>query len=99
MQPLSVLEAFGWGKALVGTDVLGGSSSYVNERTALVTRVGDAEQLAGALERLSRDADLRASLGRNAREQATRCHADEVVARMLDHRIRELVAECGGRGL
>src|SRR5690606_17821267 len=58
VQPLTVLEAFGWGKALVGTDVLGGSSCYVNEETALVTRVGDAGQLAGALERLSRDADL-----------------------------------------
>jgi glycosyltransferase involved in cell wall biosynthesis len=98
VQPLSVLEAFGWGKALVGSDVLGGSSCYANEKTALVTRVGDAEQLAGALERLSRDTDLRARLGRNAREQAVRCHADEVVAKMLDQRIRELVAERGGRG-
>ena len=98
VQPLTVLEAFGWGKALVGTDVLGGSSCYVNEDTALVTRVGDAEQMAGALERLSRDPELRARLGRNAREQAVHCHADEVVAEMLDQRIRELVAELGGRG-
>jgi len=96
VQPLTVLEAFGWGKALVGTDVLGGSSCYVNEETALVTRVGDAPQLAAALERLSMDPELWARLGRNAREQAVRCHADEVVAAMLDQRIRELVAECGG---
>ncbi len=96
VQPLTVLEAFGWGKALVGTDVLGGSSCYVNEETALVTRVGDPEQLADALERLSRDADMRARLGRNAREQAMLCYADEVVAEMLDTRIRELVAERGG---
>jgi len=95
VQPLTVLEAFGWGKALVGTDVLGGSSCYADGETALVTRVGDAEQLATALERLSRDADLRACLGRNAREQAVRCHADEVVAEMLDRRIRELVADFG----
>ncbi|MCB1946429.1 MAG: glycosyltransferase family 4 protein [Thauera sp.] len=96
VQPLTVLEAFGWGKALVGTDVLGGSSCYVNEETALVTRVGNPEQLADALERLSRDADMRARLGRNAREQAMLCYADEVVAEMLDTRIRELVAERGG---
>lgn len=98
VQPLAVLEAFGWGKALVGTDVLGGSSCYVNEETALVTRVGDAEQLAAALERLSKDPELRARLGRNAREQALQRHADEVVAKMLDQRIRELVADFRERG-
>ena len=98
VQPLTVLEAFGWGKALVGTDVLGGSSCYADGHTALVTRVGDAAQLASALERLSSDAELRARLGRHAREQAMRCHADAVVAGMLDRRVRELVASFGGRG-
>jgi glycosyltransferase involved in cell wall biosynthesis len=98
VQPLTVLEAFGWGKALVGTDVLGGSSCYEDGQTALVTRVGDAEQLATALERLSSDAELRARLGRHAREQAMRCHADAVVAGMLDRPVRELVARFGGRG-
>ena len=97
VQPLTVLEAFGWGKALVGTDVLGGSSCYEDGHTALVTRVGDAEQLATALERLSSDAELRARLGRHAREQAMRCHADAVVAEMLDQRIRQLAADVGGR--
>lgn len=98
VQPLTVLEAFGWGKALVGTDVLGGSSCYEDGQTALVTRVGDAAQLAAALERLSSDAALRNRLGRNAREQAMRCNADAVVAGMLDRRVRELVASFGGRG-
>ncbi|MCA9909411.1 MAG: glycosyltransferase [Anaerolineae bacterium] len=98
VQPLTVLEAFGWGKALIGTDVLGGSSCYADEETALVTRVGDAEQLAAALERLSRDDDLRARLGRNARAQAMRCHADEVVAKKLEQGLRELVANLRGRG-
>jgi len=97
VQPLTVLEAFGWGKALVGTDVLGGSSCYEDGHTALVTRVGDAAQLAAALERLGRDAELRARLGRHAREQAMRCHADAVVAEMLDQRIRQLAADVGGR--
>lgn len=97
VQPLTVLEAFGWGKALVGTDVLGGSSCYEDGKTALVTRVGDAEQLETALERLSSDAELRARLGRHAREQAMRCHADAVVGEMLDQRIRQLAADIGGR--
>ena len=97
VQPLTVLEAFGWGKALVGTDVLGGSSCYEDGQTALVTRMDDAAQLAAALERLGGDAELRDRLGRNAREQAMRCHADAVVAEMLDQRIRQLVADVGGR--
>lgn len=93
VQPLTVLEAFGWGKALAGSDVVGASSCYAHEQTALVTRAGDAEQLAAALERLSRDVELRNRLGRNARQQALASHADAVVAGMLEQRIQELVAQ------
>lgn len=96
VQPLTILEAFAWGKALVGTDVDGPSSCYEDGQTALVVPPADPQALAAALLRLHREPALRARLGENARRRAIEAHSDAVVADMLDQRVRELVAAHGG---
>ncbi len=91
VQPLTVLEAFAWGKALVGTDIAGPSSCYEHEETALVVPVNDPQALAAALLRLRDDPALRSRLGARARQRAIEAHSDEVVADLLDRRVSELV--------
>jgi rhamnosyl/mannosyltransferase len=64
---LVLLEAMACGKPVVSTE-LGTATSWVNqtERTGLVVPPGDAAALEHALERLARNASLRAALGENA---------------------------------
>ena len=90
-QPLMVLEALAWGKALVATDVPGPSSCYRNEETALVVPPKDPASMAVAMSRLMMDPALRERLGQNGRQQARAEYADEQVASLLDLRLRELV--------
>ncbi len=96
-QPLMVLEALAWGKALVGTDVPGPSSCYEHEKTALVVPPKDPAAMAAALRRLKDDPGLRARLGQNARQQAIATHADAEVAVLLERRLRDLVEKFSGR--
>lgn len=95
-QPLMVLEALAWGKALVATDVPGPSSCYEDRKTALVVPPKDPASMAAAMSRLMTDSELRERLGKNGRQQAQAEYADEEVARLLDLRLRELVNKFSG---
>lgn len=65
--PRALLEAAACGRALIVTDVPGGSSFVRDGVEGLVVPSGDAAALAEALERLARDANLRQRLGAAAR--------------------------------
>ena len=96
-QPLTVLETFAWGKALVATDIPGPSSCYEHERTALVVPPKDPVAMAAALLRLKENPELRVRLAANGRRQAIAEYADTEVARLLDLRVKELVQLFAGR--
>ena len=96
-QPLTVLETFAWGKALVATDIPGPSSCYEHERTALVVPPRDPVAMAAALLRLKEDPALRARLAANGRRLAIAVHADAEVARLLDLRVKALVELFAGK--
>jgi glycosyltransferase involved in cell wall biosynthesis len=65
--PNVVLEAMSSGRPVVASDVGAVSSAVVDGRTGVLVPPGDAETLAGALEFLADQADMRERLGREAR--------------------------------
>jgi glycosyltransferase involved in cell wall biosynthesis len=66
--PMILLEAAACGKAMVTTDVPGCRNVVIDGKTGLLAKVRSADDLAIKLERLMKDADLRKSLGENARK-------------------------------
>jgi glycosyltransferase involved in cell wall biosynthesis len=65
--PNVVLEAMSCGRPVVASDVGAVSSAVVDGRTGVLVPPGDAEALAGALEFLADQPDMRERLGRAAR--------------------------------
>ncbi len=63
--PMALIEAMAAGRACVVTDI---GLPVANGDTGLVVRAGDAEELAGALDTLAENQELREALGRRARE-------------------------------
>ena len=70
--PLSLLEASACGRPLVATDVTGCREIARSEMNALLVPVDDAHALADAVQRLARDAALRARFGAAGRALAER---------------------------
>ncbi len=66
--PKALLEAAACGRPMVSTDVPGCRDVVRHERTGLLVPPRDAPALACAIARLADDPDLRARLGRGARE-------------------------------
>ncbi|MGZ3306301.1 MAG: glycosyltransferase family 4 protein, partial [Asticcacaulis sp.] len=65
--PLSVVEAFARGIAVISTDVGALPDIVENEKTGLVIQPGDVDGLTQAIERLLNDKALREKLGKNGR--------------------------------
>ena len=79
--PNVALEAMAAGKSLIATDV-GGLPQLVRDgENGVLIRERDADALAKAILDLANDADLRARLGRNAREEVRERRSWDVVAR------------------
>jgi glycosyltransferase involved in cell wall biosynthesis len=70
--PMALLEAMARGLAIVTTPVGGIPAVIESERDGLLVPPGDIEALADALSRLLADEELRARLGRAARERIAR---------------------------
>jgi glycosyltransferase involved in cell wall biosynthesis len=82
--PLTVLEAAACGRALVVSNLPGGSSDFVRDGVeGLIVPAGDASALAAALERLARDPSLRLRQGAAARlrllQGYTKAHVQQAV--------------------
>jgi glycosyltransferase involved in cell wall biosynthesis len=70
--PVSILEAMAAGLPVVATDVGGVAEAVEDGETGFLVPAADSEALAGALERLVSDADLRRRLGAAGRARALR---------------------------
>ena len=82
--PMSVIEAMGYGLAVVATPVGSVADIVVDGETGLLVPVGDADGLAAALERLIGDPDLRERLGRQARAfHHAHLHIDSYLPRLV----------------
>jgi glycosyltransferase involved in cell wall biosynthesis len=69
---LVVAEAMACARAVIATSALGAGEVAVPERDLLAFEAGDAAALARSISRVVRDAELRARLGRQARDTATK---------------------------
>jgi glycosyltransferase involved in cell wall biosynthesis len=79
------LEAAAFARPVVGTRIGGTPEAVEDEATGLLVERSDAGALAGAVERLLADQDLRVSLGRQASETVTRKFSDD---RIVDDLLR-----------
>ena len=82
--PNVVLEAMASGLAVVGSDVAAIPTAIEHRVTGLLVEPGDVQGLANAISELSKDADLRAALGANARSRVqSKFGLDECTDRFL----------------
>lgn len=77
--PRSLLEAAACGRPMVTTDTSGCRMLVKHDENGLVVPVADAVALADAIERLAVDPDLRARLGKRAREMVLERFSDAVI--------------------
>jgi len=98
--PVSILEAFESGTAVVSTAPAGMRYLVEDGRTGLLSPPGDAQALAGNVIRLLRDPELARRLSANAFEQSTRYHWEVVREQWLEvYRSMLGVAEKPSRNL
>lgn len=80
--PLSIIEAMAHGRPVVSTTV-GGIPDVVTPDCGILVPPGDSEALADALRRLAGDPDLRAQMGRAARQRYQQLFSPEAVMPLL----------------
>lgn len=72
--PLAILEAMGTGLPVVVSDIPGNRHLVEHKQQGLLFAMGDSAALADALSKLIVNPDLRASLGKNARQKVEEQH-------------------------
>jgi glycosyltransferase involved in cell wall biosynthesis len=83
--PMSILEAFAAGAAVVATPVGAVPDVITHDRNGLLVEAGDVDGLASALRRLIADRDLRNALGAAAKQDhAERYNIESYIARLED---------------
>jgi glycosyltransferase involved in cell wall biosynthesis len=93
--PLALFEAMAAGKAIVSTSVDGCREVLEDGVTGLLVPPGDAAALAGALDRVLRDASLREGLGRAALTASRRYDVSACVEQM--QALYDELLSAGGR--
>jgi len=96
--PKSLLEAAAAGLPIVASDVPGCRDIARDGDNAILVPVKNAEKLAGAIERLARDAALRRKMGWRGRKIAEAEFADTIVVRQTLDLYRDML-NSAGRGL
>jgi glycosyltransferase involved in cell wall biosynthesis len=89
--PTKLFEYMAAGKAIAASRLGQIGAVLEHERTALLTTPADIASLTGALERLARDAALRARLGSAARREALEKHSWRANAERVSDAYRDWV--------
>jgi glycosyltransferase involved in cell wall biosynthesis len=97
--PRPLLEAAACGRALVASDMAGGHSFVRDEVEGLVVPASNPAALAEALERLARDAGLRARMGAAARLRVLQGYTEAHIGETLRNVYRSLLGAVPGRAL
>jgi glycosyltransferase involved in cell wall biosynthesis len=80
----AIIEAMAYGVPPIVTDSGGSPELVVDGVSGIVVPVNDSKAIAAAVERLYRDAELRASLGRAARERiATNFRSEDTIEKTI----------------
>lgn len=95
--PMSILEAYAYGKPVVGSRIGGIAEMVEHGRTGLQFTPGNADELAECVRTLWLDASLRSQMGRAARDKAEREFSAEVHYEQLMEVYRHLLNESTDR--
>ncbi len=95
--PVAVLEAMACGLAVVATEVGGVPEVVAADRTGLLVSPEEPDALAGAMERLVGDAELRADMGRKGRKTVAERFSLKAAARQHEALYERLLKEKGVR--
>jgi colanic acid/amylovoran biosynthesis glycosyltransferase len=90
--PSVAVEAMGHGVPIVASDQAGLEGVIENDRNGLITRAGDAADLARAMARFAVDPTLRERLGDAAHRLVLEGYRAEVQSRRLETRLSEIIA-------
>jgi glycosyltransferase involved in cell wall biosynthesis len=93
--PVVAIEALAAGRPVVATRVGGVPDVVEDDADGMLVRVGDIEGIAGALERLARDPQLRRRLGEAGRARTVPRYRIERLVDDVDALYRELLSERG----
>jgi glycosyltransferase involved in cell wall biosynthesis len=89
--PLSLMEAAACGRAMIASDVPGCRQIVVHQQTGLVFPVDDAAALAGAMQRLAGDPQLRARYAAAARKRVVDQFAADIIGRQIVELYRQVL--------
>lgn len=93
--PRTIIEAMMMAKPVIATNIRGAREEVVPEETGLLVPLKDSVALAGAMERLIREADLRQRFGQAGRERALRLYDERAVVDLQIRRIRDVLGLTG----
>lgn len=82
---ISVLEAMASGLPVVASNIRPLSEMIIPENTGLLVKTEDPADLAGAVNRLLRDEDLRRDMGNRGRERVKQYFTDEQMVRQIEN--------------
>lgn len=92
IQPLGILDAFGWGKVVLSSDHIGPLQICKHKENAWVAKVGDAQDLAQGIEYLIQHPDEALKLAQQAKKEALDIYCFEQIAKKHDAFVHEVVA-------
>lgn len=90
IQPLGILDAFGWGKVVLGSNDIGPLQVCHHRKNSWVTKVGDAQDLADGIEYLINHPDEALKLAIQAKKEALEIYCFEQIAKEHDAFVREV---------
>ncbi|XID75723.1 glycosyltransferase family 4 protein [Alkanindiges sp. WGS2144] len=92
IQPLGILDAFGWGKVVLSSDAIGPLQICQHQKNAWVSKADDAAALAEGIGYLITHPDEALALAKQAKKEAVERYCFAQIAKEHDAFVREVVA-------
>lgn len=91
IQPLGILDAFGWGKVVLSSDHVGPLQVCKHKENAWVAKVGDAKDLANGIEYLIQHSDEALQIAQQAKKEALEIYCFEQIAKKHNEFVQNVV--------
>ncbi len=92
IQPLGILDAFGWGKVVLSSDAIGPLQICQHQKNAWVSEVDNASSLANGIEYLIAHPNEALALARQAKKEALERYCFKQIAREHNDFVQQVVA-------
>ncbi len=92
IQPLGILDAFGWGKVVLSSDAIGPRQVCQHQKNAWVSKVGDGQDLANGIEYLINHPEEALQIARQAKKEAVEQYCFAQIAKEHDAFVRHVHA-------